>query len=79
METTVTKSERIIMASEQRTCDICGQPATSSCTDAVLSSVDGTEWGQAEPRRGCSTHPVKPQVIFKDGPTMTWEEYCAKS
>lgn len=87
-ETRTTTSQRLITESEQHTCDRCGEPATSSCTDAVQTLVEGAltmnppipskmeMWTQSAHRYGCAKHEVKPEVHFADGRTMTWEEYA---
>ncbi len=61
METYVIKNKRTITAEEQHKCDVCQEPATTGCTDAIELS---TGWHQSEPRYGCPEHPVKPVIQY---------------
>jgi len=54
----------------------CGQPATTSCTDAHQITMDGNEgWAESKPRYGCPAHPVESKVYLHGGIAMTASDY----
>jgi hypothetical protein len=63
------------MPAAQHRCEACGEPATTSCTDAV-ELFDGG-WIESRERYGCSAHGVKPMIHFLDGTQTSAQEYFA--
>jgi hypothetical protein len=64
MTTYTVKDKRNITANEQHVCDVCQEPATSGCKDAIQTT---SGWIQSEMRYGCSLHPVTPKVEYLNG------------
>lgn len=60
-ETYVVERKRTITATEQHLCDVCQEPATNACTDAIQT---GEGWQQSKPRYGCATHAVTPKIEY---------------
>ena len=58
-QTYIVERKRTITESQQHLCDICQEPATSACTDAI-ETVE--RWEQSKPRYGCAVHSVTPRV-----------------
>ena len=66
METYTVKDKRTVTDEQpQHVCDICQEPATCACTDA-LEMTPGV-WEQSGRRYGCSLHPVKSKTKYLEG------------
>jgi hypothetical protein len=62
------------MPGDQLRCDVCGEPATNSSTDAVEQKG---MWTETKAKYGCNAHVVYSMIHFEDGRRLTAQEYEA--
>jgi hypothetical protein len=62
---TVKEKRTVTDEKPQHVCDVCQEPATCACRDAIETIPN--HWEQGELRFGCNVHPVKAEIKSLDG------------